>query len=277
MNDSSTETENTETADVNQDSFIDIHCHCLHSIDDGPATDSQTLELCQALTEDRIETVIATPHQLGRYNDSNKAIHIRERVSALNENLKNNNIPLTVLAGGDVRVDERICQLLDDDEILTLADTGKYILLELPHEIFLDIEPLLIELAARGIQAIISHPERHHILATKNDVLNRWLKNSAGLQVTAASLLGKFGGKIQKIAWQFLRSGQARFVATDAHDLQNRRPCMTEAFEQITLQMGQNVARQLCIENPLRVLQGRDTLPIDNYEAALIHRSKAAR
>ena len=50
------------------------------------------------------------------------------------------------MPGGDVRVDERICQLLEADRILTLADGGKYILLELPHQILMNIEPLLVGL-----------------------------------------------------------------------------------------------------------------------------------
>ena len=84
---------------------------------------------------------------------------------SLNEMLKSNGIDLTVLPGGDVRVDERICQLLEADKILTLADGGKYILLELPHQVFLDIEPLLADLSSMGIQSIISHPERHPVLS----------------------------------------------------------------------------------------------------------------
>ena len=46
--------------------FGDLHCHCLPGIDDGPATPAAALDLCRALTDDGITTVIATPHQLGR-------------------------------------------------------------------------------------------------------------------------------------------------------------------------------------------------------------------
>ena len=238
--------------------FIDIHCHCLSGVDDGPATDTESLDICRALVADRIGTVIATPHQLGRFADFNKAPQVRQRVSQLNDNLKNNDIALEVLAGADVRVDERICELLKEDEVLTLADGGKYILLELPHEIFIDITPLLIELSEKGIKAIISHPERHHHLAQNSSLLANWVKYSGGLQITSASLLGKFGRKTQKAAWQFLSSGQVNFVATDCHNLDNRKPCMKDAFEYISAELGEKVARRVCMENPLRVLEGQD-------------------
>ena len=238
--------------------YVDIHCHCLPAVDDGPATLSKSLSLCRALAADCVTDVIATPHQLGRFSDCNEAGQIREQVSALNEQLERNGICLSVVPGGDVRVDERICQLLEADRILTLADGGRYILLELPHEIFIDIEPLIVELASLGVQAIISHPERHSVLAKQPKILLKWLARGAHLQVTGGSLLGEFGPAPRNAAWHFLSSRWASFVATDAHNLDGRRPRMKVAFEQISIKLGHAVARLVCIENPLRVLEGRD-------------------
>lgn len=236
---------------------VDIHCHCLPAIDDGPAAVSEAIDLCRAMAADGITTAIATPHQLGRFHDDNAAEQIREKVSVLNEELQNSGITLTIVPGGDVRVDERICRLLDDDNILTLADDGKYILLELPHQTFINIEPLLAELSSRGIQSIVSHPERHPVLAKQPGLLSTWFKHSTQLQITAASLLGEFGDLPQKAAWQFLNSGMAKLVATDCHNLTTRRPCMREAFERIAMKSGPALARQVCIENPLKVLNGQ--------------------
>ena len=121
---------------------IDMHCHCLPGVDDGAQDLAEAQALCAALISEGINVVVATPHQLGRFSECNDASQIREAVLVLNETLKSEDIPLTVLPGGDVRVDERICQLLEADRILTLADGGRYILLELPHEIFINIQPI---------------------------------------------------------------------------------------------------------------------------------------
>lgn len=248
--------------------YVDIHCHCLPAVDDGPAAMSDAIDLCRALVTDGASTVIATPHQLGRFNDCNHSGQVRQAVAALNEELKNNDIDLSVVPGGDVRVDERISSLLEKDEILTLADGGKYILLELPHRSFIDIEPLLIELDALGIQSIISHPERHLELSRRPEILLKWLKRSAHAQITTSSLLGKFGSRVQKSAWQLLSSGVASIMATDSHNLTDRRPCMSAAFQQISLKLGRPIARLICIENPLRILNGQDIVPIDNARAS---------
>lgn len=251
-------TERMDRGRSDREDYADIHCHCLPATDDGPKTFAESLSLCGALVDDGVTDVIATPHQLGRFSGCNEAAQIRDQVAALNEALAGNDIGLNVVPGGDVRVDERICQLIQADKVLTLADQGKYILLELPHEIFIDIEPLLVELSSLGIHGIISHPERHPIVARQPDLLLKWFDQSVHLQVTCGSLLGDFGAAAQKAAWHFLSLGYTSFVATDSHDLRGRRPRMRAAFESISVRLGQAMARLLCVENPLRVLEGKD-------------------
>lgn len=256
----------TEHMNSKRECFVDIHCHCLSAVDDGPVTLSESLSLCRALVEDCVTEVIATPHQLGRFSNCNEASQIREQVSLLNEQLERNGINIAVVPGGDVRVDERICKLIEADKILTLADGGRYILLELPHEVFVDIEPLLVELCSLGIQPIISHPERHPVIARQPSVLLKWLEQSAHLQVTSASLLGDFGTMAQKAAWNFLDLGWASLVATDSHDTNLRRPRMKAAFGRISTKLGKDLARLVCIENPSRVLNGQEILPVSLYD-----------
>lgn len=241
--------------------YVDIHCHCLPSVDDGPATLSESISLCRALVEDCVSDVIATPHQLGRFSDCNEGAQVRQQVAALNEELRSGGIGLNVLPGGDVRVDERICRLIEEDKVLTLADGGRYILLELPHEVFINIEPLLVDLRSLGVQAVMSHPERHPVVARQPSVALKWLEHSAHLQVTCASLLGDFGGAARKAAWHLISSGWACLVASDSHNLDSRRPRMSAAFELLSTELGESLARLVCIENPLRVLKGKDILP----------------
>src|SRR3989339_1124328 len=241
--------------------FVDIHCHCLPGIDDGPRTCEQSLDLCRALVEDGIDVAIATPHQLGRYCD-NTSDRIRGEVGRLNEELQRNDIALMVEAGGDVRVDERICRLLEEDEILTLADCGRYILIELPHDIFLDIEPLLKQFSSIGVVPIVSHPERHIYLSQRPEIISDWIGCSAQFQITAGSLLGDFGALAKRACLQFIKSRFISVVATYSQGMGSRKPCMTAAFELITAEFGIEVAESLCVENPRRILKGLNTVSV---------------
>ena len=242
--------------------FTDIHCHCLPGLDDGPPSNAESLDLCRMLVRDGVSVAVATPHQLGRYHDCNQAAKVRQAVHDLNNLLKNAGIPLEVVPGGEVRVDERICRLLADDEILTLADKGKYILLELPHEVFIDIEPLLDELLTTDTRSIIAHAERISALSSQPEILSKWLDRAAQLQITASSLLGELGPAVCKAAWDFLRSGAAALVATDAHNTKHRRPQFRAAFELISSRLGRELACRVCVENPSRVVNGQAILPV---------------
>jgi len=241
--------------------YVDIHCHCLPGLDDGPATMADTLALCRLLVTDGMTTVIATPHQLGRYDGRNEARKVRQAVAGLNEVLKSKGIPLRVLPGADVRIDERIPRLLTADRILTLADGGRYVLLELPHEAFIEPLPLIAELAAAGVRTIISHPERYPFVVKNPKVISSWLRAGAYLQFTAGSFVGDFGQQAKSAAWSLIRNGLTSLVATDAHNANVRRPRMSLALAAIAKRFGAEFARRVCIDNPARILNGSDIMP----------------
>jgi protein-tyrosine phosphatase len=146
--------------------------------------------------------------------------------------------------------------LVARDEILTLADMHRHILLELPEEIFIDIEPLLLRLRSQDVDLVIAHPERNRPLLGQLRVLQRWLDYGASLQVTAGSLVGCFGSTVGRAAWKLVAHGWAAVVATDAHDRGTSRPCMTVASDMIAANLGRDLAHLLCVENPLRIARG---------------------
>ena len=113
---------------------------------------------------------------------------MRQAVEMLQRSLIEQKVPLRVVPGADVRIDERLPDLLDSDQAMTLADTGKYVLLELPHETFVDLSGFIETLAARNVRSVLSHPERHEALRGQPEALRPWLERGAVLQVTAASL-----------------------------------------------------------------------------------------
>jgi protein-tyrosine phosphatase len=249
-------TQQARLAEWNVPRCVDVHCHCLPGVDDGPTTLDGALDLCEALVDDGITTAVATPHQLGGYDRTNTAAKIRAGVAELTAALAANEIPLEVFPGADVRVDERLLRLLDADVVVTVADGRKHILLELPHELFVDPLPSIVALIERGIQPIMTHPERHRYLSTLRDRVASWVEAGAVLQITAGSLLGAFGPRANDDAWRLVHAGLTSLVATDAHDDQRRAPCLTPALETLTRELGREAARTLCLANPWRVFQG---------------------
>jgi protein-tyrosine phosphatase len=235
--------------------FVDVHCHCLPNLDDGPESVEESIALCRVLAADNVATVVATPHQLGRFEDRTRAEAIRHSVAVLNRALAEQGIDLTVLPGAEVRIDERIDDLLARGEILTLADAGGHVLLELPWDTLIDIEPLLVQFAVRRVHAVLAHPERNGPLLDHPQILERWMAFGVALQVTAGSLTGDWGQYVERAAWAVVAQGGRVCLATDAHD--GAQPsCMTQAFEAVTARLGGDVAHLLCVENPRRVIRG---------------------
>jgi len=242
--------------------FVDLHCHCLPNLDDGPDSVEGAVALCRALVDDHVCTVVATPHQLGQFEMRTSAKRIRLTTEILSRELAARGIDLRVLPGAEVRLDERLDRMLAEEEILTLADMKRHVLVELPHDVFIDIGPLVLELRSRGIDLVIAHPERNGALLGQRRVLQRWLDCGVALQVTAASLTGDFGPQAERAAWRLIAEGWATMVATDAHNHRADRPRMTAAFELISAGFGRNLALLLCVDNPSRVVRGKRPVPV---------------
>lgn len=238
---------------------VDIHCHCLPGLDDGPETMVEALELSRALVEDGTTTVLATPHQLGRYDGRNESGEIRRKVGEMAAALKDEGIPLRILPGGDVRIDERIPSLIEQDRVMTVADSGRYLLLELPSDFCISPIPLMHAMRGKGVELILTHPERYVYLAKEPQKVIGWVQEGLHLQVTADSLTGRFGELAMQAGWFWLERGVVATVASDAHHATARGPCMSDAIAAITSRLGRRVASLTCLENPLRAIKG---LPI---------------
>ncbi len=234
--------------------LVDIHCHCLPGLDDGPPNLEQALALCRALVADGVSVVVATPHQLGPFESCYSAEEIRQGVLLLNAELSRRKILLQVLPGADVRVDERIPALLRTGQILTLADQGRYLLLEQPHNVIIPLENLLEELFAKSLTVILTHPERHEHLVRYPYLLKPWLEKGLLLQITAASLLGDCGAWAEAAAWHFLETNPTALVASDAHNIEHRPPRLTDAWRAIARRLGEPAAQRHCVENTRRIL-----------------------
>ncbi len=240
--------------------LVDIHCHILPGIDDGARDWDVSLEMARVLAADGVQTVIATPHQLGNFA-SNDAVTIRQRVEQLRDRLAAASIPLAVLAGGDVRIEATLCRELAADQVLSLGDHRRHVLLELPHELYFPLEPLLADLARMGLTGILSHPERNQGILREPHLVKQLVENGCLMQVTAGSLLGSFGPAAQTLSEQLLREGLIHFIATDAHGATRRRPRLGDAFRHIAALTDENLATRICGHNPARVAAGQEIPP----------------
>ncbi|PEL13556.1 tyrosine-protein phosphatase [Bacillus sp. AFS017336] len=218
--------------------MIDLHCHILPGLDDGPITMEDSINMARAAVDNGIHTIVASPHhQNGRYNTDRKKI--LEKVEELNNVLEQRAIPLTILPGQEVRLYGELIQDFELGQIVSINDGRRYLLCELPSSHIPHFtNRLFYEIQANQITPIIVHPERNKVLINEPDILFEFVQKGILTQITASSLTGNFGKKIQKFAFKCIEANWVQVIASDAHNTKNRNFELIEAYEIIREKFG---------------------------------------
>lgn len=237
-------------------SVIDLHCHFLPGIDDGAENIEQALELAQMAVADGITAAAMTPHvHVGRYE--NYRTGIVKRTEEFQRALEQRGIPLTVFPAGEVRLNYEVMDLVNADEapFLGMLDGYRIMLLEFPHsQIPVGADKLVQWLLSRKIRPLIAHPERNKDVMRAQMKIEPFVNMGCMLQVTAGSLLGKFGTQSKLVAEYLLLQNWISVLATDSHDAKNRPPDLGAAHDLLVSQGKGALATCLLESMPARIL-----------------------
>jgi len=226
--------------------MIDIHHHLLYGTDDGPKDLDSSVAQAEAASVDGITHIACTPHANDTYEFNPEKN--REKVEALRERVGD---LVTLGLGCDFHLSyENIEDALQHPNKFTI-NQGKYLLVEFAEFMIpQSIGDTFYEFTVRGMRPIITHPERNPILQKDHLRMAEWMRSGCLVQITAGSLGGRFGRRAQSLGWELLEKNWVHFIATDAHNLEGRRPSMRPAYEGIARKFGEATAERLCVENP---------------------------
>ena len=236
-------------------SFADIHSHYLPGIDDGAKSWKDSLSMARQAVAEGFTLAVVTPHQLGNYSHTT-GDSIRSLASEFQRLLIEQGIPLQVLPGADVRIDSDMIDRLRSGDCLTIGDSGRYVLLELPHEIYVPLGPVLEQLHSIGMVGVLSHPERNQGILRNPSVLPGLIENGCLMQLTADSVSGVFGPAPQKLCDMMLQNGWVHAIATDAHSPRSRRPRILAAYQHTASLVGREYADAICRTIPNAIAWG---------------------
>ncbi|MHC1741757.1 MAG: tyrosine-protein phosphatase [Syntrophobacteraceae bacterium] len=247
--------------------MIDLHNHMLPGIDDGARDWEQSLEMAWMAVEDGIEGVVCTPHWGYSFYDNTRSDILRV-FQLFREKLEDRKIPLKIFPGAELHYNQDIPRRIWDETALTLNDTGRYALIELPHEsVPENTERLFGSLLYQKVIPVISHPERNAGLLRNPHRLSRLIEMGALTQVTAASLLGRFGSEIQKFTVFLMEHRMVHVLATDAHGNKARSPHLAAAYREAERILGKEAAHQMVSGTPLKIIRGE---PVGSAEPVRI-------
>lgn len=237
--------------------MIDIHCHILPGIDDGPLTLNESIEMCRMASTDGIKTIVATPHfNPGAYENSSDKIF--RLIEDLETELKNNKIGIKILPGADIAVTPELTDYFKKEEYLTINKNNKYFLAEFPPA---SVPPMwdkfLLALMDSGMVPIITHPERNMWFMEHPDALYSVVSKGVLVQITAMSITGSFGEDIQRYSIFLLQNNLAHVIATDAHSAVYRPPLLADAVKMASDVIGKEKAESLVTTIPSAIIEGR--------------------
>ena len=243
--------------------MIDLHCHILPGVDDGPKNLGESLEMVRIFIKAGYRQVVATPHQVPGTTWMPSIEEIRNRLAELNHAIKIKGLELDVLSGMEIALDPLIPDLLKTGQLLTLGKTS-YVLIETPFQQFpLGWEQVIFAILSKGYFILMAHPERCAQLAAGLRLVDRLIESGVYLQVNWDSFLGYHGRAALRVAHYLAESGCIHCLATDSHNPQERHPAHVKlAAAKIGKVIGHDNLQRIASENPLRVIRGAKLLPM---------------
>jgi protein-tyrosine phosphatase len=164
---------------------IDTHCHLLHSLDDGPKTEADSVELARQLARAGVRAVVCTPHFSRRFRTELRPA--LARFTELERLLLEAPIALSLSLAAEVSPAFAVSEPIE--ELLPRSIGRRFLLVEL--------EP---DTPAAFLETAVERLARERLTP-----------------VFAPSLTGRWGKDVGIAGWKLLDAGVVDLLGSDAH------------------------------------------------------------
>ena len=247
--------------------MIDVHCHLLPAFDDGARSLETADAMVRLAVEDGITHIVCTPHLRDDFPGRMPFAAAPVR-GALQGRIRRAGLPLELVEGAEVGISS--VPLLDHAELRAAAIGGpgedgatRYVLVETPYYGWPpNMEQVLFDMRVRGLWTVLAHPERNEEVQDRPERVGALVEAGALVQITAASITGRFGPEARRCALRLWRQGWAHVIATDAHSARGRPPLLRPAVEELKRRFPGGVDPDWAVtDGPAAILTGTPTEP----------------
>lgn len=230
--------------------FVDLHCHILHGVDDGPETVDLAVEMVIGLEDLGFTDFYPTPHQ-----KPGSWMPTSEQTLTAAEELR------TALdaAGSAVTVHDPAGENMWGERLLEGGTDsfptypgGKAFLMEFtPFAVPAQVRRRFYEFRRAGALPVIAHVERYPEITTNEERLLGFAA-SAAMLVNISSLAGWWSSRETR---RLVRQGWVSAAASDAHgpDYVERT---RRGIDWIRSKLGEDALTRLLCDNPRQILSG---------------------
>lgn len=211
------------------DLAFDVHSHLLPGVDDGVRDLDEAMRGIQVLSDLGYRGAVTTPHiRQGKFD--NDEDHLRKTFDLFHSRLTKH---LAEQGGAKLQAFQLALAAeytLDDsfrdklfggaEGLLRFGPGEKYLLLELPtaHEP-VDLADVLSACGDRGVTPVLAHVERYRYVGYADglDKLRAWRERGVLLQVNLASLVGRYGNDVRRVARDAWAASLVDILGSDMH------------------------------------------------------------
>ena len=233
--------------------MLDIHCHILPYLDDGASDLKESVDMVKLELNQGVTTIIATPH-LNKVNYKTTMRDVEYSYNILKKELKNRNIEINILLGHEISIQSDTFDVLKEKSFYSLAGT-RYILLEISdNKMLSDLDNILYEVKLLGYFPIIAHFERCTSLLKDINLFKSIINEGVYLQINSSSILSNKSSEQARFSKFLLENKLVTFIASDCHNLDNRKPNLDACYKRIKINYGKKYADELLIQNPNKLI-----------------------
>lgn len=234
--------------------FVDIHCHLLAGLDDGPPALEDAVALVVALADLGFCEAHPTPHQkVGAWTppaEQRERAH-HELVAALEAA----HCPVRLgRPAGENMWDSLFLKRSEDLSFPKYVGEKAFLVEFSPLHLPPHLAERLFGYRLKGLLPVIAHVERYPEIAKKPESLER-LDGKAALLVNLSSLGGLGGWGQRRLAKRLVERGEVHALTSDAHGTADIS-FSQKGLEWLDKKLGSREIDRLLVDNPRAILAG---------------------
>jgi len=221
--------------------LADTHVHLFAGRDDGPETIDEAAAMAKMLVAEGVRYAAALSHQNPDYPE-NTAAELRLAAQQFVTRLAVDKTPLLVCPSGEVMLGPDLIADWHAGKLLSLGDHGQFLLVEMPHGLFLDARGVAAELGKAGVRLVIAHAERYPELLHDPGTIEGLIAAGCLVQVTANELAYPSDARDERALRDWARRGVIHMLGSDGHNLSRREPRLKAGYEAVARMAGRAAA-----------------------------------
>ncbi|WP_208586136.1 CpsB/CapC family capsule biosynthesis tyrosine phosphatase [Gracilibacillus suaedae] len=195
--------------------MLDINPYILPINRESVANISLSIAIAKEAEKAGVRKIFAAP----RYVQGKQEINtdtIITLVQKINEQLIEEKVDVEILPGQTIRIYGNLEEDLEAGNLITHGTDPKYVFIELMYDQIPEYtKQLCYDLQLKGYKPVFVNPEKNVHIQEDHDHLYSMVKNGVLVQVSAKSIAGKKGKKLQKLTQDFAKNNLFHFIGSD--------------------------------------------------------------